>query len=105
MEQRVVIVFCRRGEVPSELNLRNVTMRSQTQLESQFRLAFNMILNLLRQDAIKKSFSQNFVQQKAPGQKNQLTESTRRRRRMRPTGPTLRTRATSMAPLPHLTQD
>ena len=70
-----------------------------------------MILNLLRQedvevqDAIKKSFSQNFVQQKAPGQKNQLTESTRRRRRMRPTGPTLGTRATSMAPLPHLTQD
>ena len=97
--------------MPSELKLRNVTMRSQTQLESQFRLAFNMILNLLRQedvevqDAIKKSFSQNFVQQKAPGQKNQLTESTRRRRRMRPTGPTLRTRATSMAPLPHLTQD
>ena len=50
-----------------------------------------MILNLLRQedvevqDAIKKSFSQNFVQQKAPGQKNQLAESTRRRRRMRPT--------------------
>ena len=97
--------------MPSELKLRNVTMRSQTQLESQFRLAFNMILNLLRQDgvevqdAIKKSFSQNFVQQKAPGQKNQLTESTRRRRRMRPTGPTLRTRATSMAPLPHLTHD
>ena len=72
--------------MPSELKLQNITMRSQTQLESQFRLAFNMILNLLRQedvevqDAIKKSFSQNFVQQKAPGQKNQLTESTRRRR-------------------------
>ena len=77
--------------MPSELKLRNVMKRSQTQLESQFRLAFNMILNLLRQDdvevqdAIKKSFSQNFVQQKAPGQKNQLAESTRRRRRMRPT--------------------
>ena len=49
MEQRIVIVFCRRGEVPSELKLRNVTMRSQTQLESQFRLAIDMILNLLRQ--------------------------------------------------------
>ena len=61
--ERVVIVFCRRGEVPSELKLRNVMMGSQTQLESQFRLAFNMILNFLRQedvevqDAIKKSFS------------------------------------------------
>ena len=52
MEQRVVIVFCRRGEVPSELKLQNITMRSQTQLESQFRLAFNMILNLLRQEDV-----------------------------------------------------
>ena len=49
MEQRVLIVFCRRGEVPSELKLQNVMMGSQTQLEFQFHLAFNMILNLLRQ--------------------------------------------------------
>ena len=54
-----------------------------TKLESQFRLTYNMILNLLRVEAlkieemIKRSFSENSAQKLLPEQQKQLTESTR----------------------------
>ena len=51
-----------------------------TKLASQFRLTYNMILNLLRvealkvEDMIKRSFSENATQRLAPDQQKKVTE-------------------------------
>ena len=53
---------------------------SPTKLASQFRLTYNMILNLLRvealkvEDMIKRSFSENATQRLAPDQQKKVTE-------------------------------
>ena len=58
------------GEVPSESTLKKLLTGSATKLSSQFRLSYNMILNLIRasdlsvEDMIKRSFSE-FHAQKA----------------------------------------
>lgn len=55
-----------------------------TKLESQFRLTYNMILNLLRvealkiEDMMKKSFSENTNQKLLPEQEKQLQENTKK---------------------------
>ncbi|OQR98841.1 DEAD/DEAH box RNA helicase [Achlya hypogyna] len=69
-----VIIACW-GEVPDGTSLRTMLMGQPTKLESQFRLTYNMILNLLRvedmtvEDMIKRSFSE-FRTQKALAARN-----------------------------------
>ncbi len=38
------------NDVPDEMELKTLLLGKPTKLESQFRLTFNMILNLLRQE-------------------------------------------------------
>ena len=65
-----VILCCFGDEPPPQLTLRNMLTGSSTKLESQFRLTYNMILNLLRteelsvENMIKRSFSE-FATQRA----------------------------------------
>lgn len=59
-------------EVPDDTVLRAIMTGKPTALSSQFRLTFNMILNLLRaedfkvEDMIKRSFSEASRQKEAP---------------------------------------
>lgn len=72
----VVIINCRNDEIPEELAVRNMLLGRPTKLESKFRLTYNMILNLLRQedlrveDMIKRSFGENFTTKEAPQSKS-----------------------------------
>jgi len=56
-----VIMMCKQG-IPDELDLRNMLLGKAAKLESQFRLTYSMILNLLRvesltvEDVMKRSF-------------------------------------------------
>ena len=65
-----VIMCCFGEEPPPQLTLRNMLTGSSTKLQSQFRLTYNMILNLLRvedmtvEGMIKRSFSE-FATQRA----------------------------------------
>lgn len=43
----MVIIACH-DSIPSELELRTMILGNSTKLESQFRITYNMILNLLR---------------------------------------------------------
>lgn len=69
----MVIIAC--GEnVPEERELKTMILGKATKLESQFRVTYNMILNLLRveaikvEDMIKRSFSENLTQKSLPEQ-------------------------------------
>lgn len=59
----MVILFAK--DLPPDSNLKHMMLGAPTKLESQFKLTYNMILNLLRvealkvEDMIKKSFSEN----------------------------------------------
>jgi antiviral helicase SKI2 len=74
----IVGIVCRDDDVPAESTIRNLVLGTPTRLVSQFRLTFNMILNLLRQedmkveDMIKRSFSEFATQKHAPEAKDQL---------------------------------
>lgn len=74
----VVIQFCRADKVPDEASTRKLLLGRSTRLSSQFRLTYNMILNLLRQedisvaDFIKRSFGEVFAQRAAPAQRAAL---------------------------------
>lgn len=65
-----VIICCFGEEPPPQIILRNMLTGTSTKLQSQFRLTYNMILNLLRvedmsvEDMIKRSFSE-FATQRA----------------------------------------
>lgn len=60
------------GDVPPAADLRNMILGEPSKLRSQFRLTYNMILNLLRVEAlkieemIKRSFSEHATQQLLP---------------------------------------
>lgn len=62
------VILMTMGQVPPLGNLRNMILGQPTKLQSQFRLTYNMILNLLRvealrvEDMIKRSFSENSTQ-------------------------------------------
>ena len=68
----VIIVAPGADEAPPAGTLRNMTLGDPTKLRSQFRLTYNMILNLLRVEAlkieemIKRSFSENAAQALLP---------------------------------------
>ncbi|KAH9324105.1 hypothetical protein KI387_004283 [Taxus chinensis] len=76
-EVGIVILICWE-EVPEESDLKCLITGKPTKLESQFRLTYSMILNLLRvedlkiEDMLKRSFAEFHAQQALHEQQNQL---------------------------------
>ncbi|KAL1955256.1 hypothetical protein VTO42DRAFT_8854 [Malbranchea cinnamomea] len=74
----VLIVSLGRDEAPPPPTLRKMILGDPTKLRSQFRLTYNMILNLLRVEAlkieemIKRSFSENATQALLPEHQKQV---------------------------------
>ena len=74
----VIIVAPGSDEAPPVATLRNMILGDPTKLRSQFRLTYNMILNLLRvealkiEDMIKRSFSENATQALLPEHEKQM---------------------------------
>ncbi|KAI9721090.1 MAG: hypothetical protein M1812_002571 [Candelaria pacifica] len=77
----VIIVAPGSDEAPPVATLRQMILGIPTKLRSQFRLTYNMILNLLRVEAlkieemIKRSFSENATQALLPEQEKQVKAS------------------------------
>ncbi|KAI8368205.1 NUC185 domain-containing protein [Radiomyces spectabilis] len=77
----MVIIACGGDEVPEASTLATMILGKPTKLESQFRLTYNMILNLLRVEAlkveemIKRSFSENSTQKLLPDTKRLVDEN------------------------------
>ncbi|KAI8584384.1 hypothetical protein K450DRAFT_219603 [Umbelopsis ramanniana AG] len=77
----VVIIACGGEEPPDTTTLSTMILGKPTKLQSQFRLTYNMILNLLRVEAlkveemIKRSFSENSSQKLLPDTKKLVDES------------------------------
>ncbi|KAJ3044020.1 hypothetical protein HDV00_003549 [Rhizophlyctis rosea] len=78
----VVIIACN-DDIPDQATLSKMLLGVPTKLESQFRLTYNMILNLLRVEAlkveemIKRSFSENLAQKALPEHQLKLQESSK----------------------------
>lgn len=76
-EVGIVIIICW-DEIPDESDLKGLITGKPTKLESQFRLTYTMILNLLRvedlkvEDMLKRSFAEFHAQQALPEQQKQL---------------------------------
>ncbi|KAH0556316.1 hypothetical protein GP486_005759 [Trichoglossum hirsutum] len=74
----VIIVPPASDEAPPTATLRNMILGDPTKLRSQFRLTYNMILNLLRvetlkiEEMIKRSFSENATQALLPEHEKQI---------------------------------
>ena len=74
----VIIVTSNSEEAPPAATLRQMILGDPTKLRSQFRLTYNMILNLLRVEAlrieemIKRSFSENATQALLPEQEKKV---------------------------------
>ena len=74
----VIVVAPNADEAPPVHRLRQMMLGDPTKLRSQFRLTYNMILNLLRVEAlkieemIKRSFSENATQALLPEQEKQV---------------------------------
>lgn len=74
----VIIVNSNSDEAPPAATLKQMILGEPTKLRSQFRLTYNMILNLLRVEAlkieemIKRSFSENATQALLPEQEKQV---------------------------------
>jgi antiviral helicase SKI2 len=74
-----VVVMCW-DDIPEEGDLRRLLTGNPTKLESQFRLTYSMILNLLRvedlkvEDMLKRSFAEFHAQRALPEQQKQLLE-------------------------------
>ncbi|WPG98958.1 Hypothetical protein R9X50_00176000 [Acrodontium crateriforme] len=74
----VIIVNSGADEAPPAARLRQIILGDPTKLRSQFRLTYNMILNLLRVEAlkieemIKRSFSENATQALLPEHEKQI---------------------------------
>lgn len=74
----VIVVASGSDEAPPAGTLRRMILGDPTKLRSQFRLTYNMILNLLRVEAlkieemIKRSFSENATQTLLPEQEKQV---------------------------------
>jgi antiviral helicase SKI2 len=74
----VIVVASGRDEAPPAAGLKKMILGDPTKLRSQFRLTYNMILNLLRVEAlkieemIKRSFSENATQALLPEHEKQV---------------------------------
>ncbi|CAG8444246.1 11037_t:CDS:10, partial [Funneliformis caledonium] len=77
----VIILPDRRDKIPEVSSLKNMILGKPTKLESQFRLTYNMILNLLRvkalrvEEMIKRSFSENASQKMLPDQQEEFMKN------------------------------
>ena len=77
----VVILLSGNDELPESRTLQGMILGVPTKLQSQFRLTYTMILNLLRVEAlkveemIKRSFSENATMKALPEQEQKLKES------------------------------
>ncbi|RXK39428.1 antiviral helicase SKI2 [Tremella mesenterica] len=75
-------------ELPTQHELQEMMLGVPNRLTSQFRLTYNMILNLLRVEAlrveemIKRSFSENAAQKLAPEQQRQVAQTEKRLARL-----------------------
>ncbi|KAI8372364.1 NUC185 domain-containing protein [Choanephora cucurbitarum] len=85
-----VVIIAAGGEEPPEVPcLSTMLLGKPTKLESQFRLTYNMILNLLRVEAlkveemIKRSFSENSAQKLLPETKRLVDENEQKRSALR----------------------
>ncbi|RPA97840.1 antiviral helicase [Choiromyces venosus 120613-1] len=80
-ERGIVIIVSPMDEAPPAATLKQMLLGQPTKLQSQFRLTYNMILNLLRVEAlkieemIKRSFSENSTQTLLPKHEQQVQES------------------------------
>ncbi|KAI8971231.1 NUC185 domain-containing protein [Pilobolus umbonatus] len=85
----VVILAVNGDEPPNTGTLSTMLLGKPTKLESQFRLTYNMILNLLRVEAlkveemIKRSFSENSTQKLLPDTKRLVDENEQKRSALR----------------------
>ncbi|KAF8942656.1 hypothetical protein BGZ47_006281 [Haplosporangium gracile] len=77
----LVIIACNGDSPPEVIELQEMLLGKATKLQSQFRLTYNMILNLLRVEAlrveemIKRSFSENSAQKTMPEKEKLFAES------------------------------
>ncbi|WVF73142.1 hypothetical protein IAT40_007961 [Kwoniella sp. CBS 6097] len=75
------VIILSGDELPSVTELTEMMLGTPNRLSSQFRLTYNMILNLLRVEAlkveemIKRSFSENATQKLAPEQQRQIAHT------------------------------
>ncbi|EKM61427.1 uncharacterized protein PHACADRAFT_156677 [Phanerochaete carnosa HHB-10118-sp] len=75
------VVLVANDELPEQTTLQTMILGTPLKLQSQFRLTYNMILNLLRVEAlrveemIKRSFSENASQRLLPDQQKKVIES------------------------------
>ncbi|KAF7307318.1 ATP-dependent RNA helicase [Mycena indigotica] len=75
------VIIVANDSLPEQTTLQTMILGIPTKLSSQFRLTYNMILNLLRVEAlkveemIKRSFSENASQRLLPEQQKQVLES------------------------------
>lgn len=73
-----VIIMTKEDKFPPSAGLQTMILGKPQKLESQFRLTYNMILNLLRvedfkvEDMMKRSFSEFFTQRTLPQQRQKL---------------------------------
>jgi len=78
----LVIIACGGDTPPDMIELQEMLLGKATKLHSQFRLTYNMILNLLRVEAlrveemIKRSFSENTAQKAMPEKEKLFAEVT-----------------------------
>ncbi|KAN0100273.1 DSHCT (NUC185) domain containing protein [Tylopilus felleus] len=77
------VVIVAGGELPDQTTLTTMILGTPAKLQSQFRLTYNMILNLLRVEAlrveemIKRSFSENTSQRLLPDQQKEVADHER----------------------------
>ncbi|KAJ1916948.1 Antiviral helicase ski2 [Mycoemilia scoparia] len=77
----VVIIACDKDSVPSTSTLHNTILGVPTKLDSQFRLTYTMVLNLLRvkqlrvEEMIKRSFLEHSNQQQIPEQMSLMSKA------------------------------
>ncbi|KAH8099717.1 antiviral helicase [Cristinia sonorae] len=75
------VIIVANDELPEQTTLHTMILGTPTKLQSQFRLTYNMILNLLRVEAlrveemIKRSFSENASQRLLPEQQKKVAEN------------------------------
>lgn len=79
-----VVIIMTNDNIPETTTLQQMILGIPGKLNSQFRLTFNLILNLLRvetlkvEDMIKRSFSENASQRLLPDQQKQVEEAEQR---------------------------
>ncbi|KAM0746373.1 translation repressor [Meredithblackwellia eburnea MCA 4105] len=95
LDKTGTVIIVADQEVPDSIDLREMLLGQPTKLQSQFRLTYSMILNLLRVEAlrveemIKRSFSENAAQRLLPEHQKKVTEGENELKAMKrlPPGP------------------